>query len=713
MFSSKNLTTSHPNREMLLLIAALSSLLAARAEGGSTLVLAVATHPKNHFVLDASRDTWRKDVFTIVSTSALNGAPEHAMSFASRADELWFAGPDGDGRHGWEGRGGNAAEQRCTGVMRIANASAPAGYDWILHADDDVVWLLDNARATLATFDADAPYFVTDGFLNAEAWTGCAPKGDHAAPLRGLRDGVACERAVPQQPCTRAVLSSPGVCGADVIRNSTPGTVISQGVEISAYGNSGYAVSRGLMRSISAEDFRACEACDTTRFECKYGADFRLGECYLAFGANGQGIGPTVPQADRRGVFGHSLDDVLVHANRVAEGGACDEACLAVLTGVVSVHFSTRGKAPEEYREELRRFYETYERAKARLDTSQSREYVGHNCHPSRAYLSCPDGDDVCVPCMLWRTGTFREATRTLPPLPPLPDGACGAAGTSFLDGSFSKEIAQRWTPAECKLEWLSAAELRTALAGRRILFQGDSMLRQVFNAMVAMLRDERQVVDPWYHADATYSFDDGANDLYSCATTEPDQRAALLPNASFVASFVWDTMLQGASAIDFAAWDAVVASPVHWLEVAALDVLRALDSPKTVYVTTPVSTHVGNANVTERNAWIAERAHHAVPLAEMDAADVFGRDIPDNQHFQCQSLVPMGDAEFKGLEKPPNGDCRDIVNRNAVQGIAQIVRQNLGVTTNSPAVARSLFVYDSTRGDALLDPFDPGSGTN
>ena len=107
------------------------------------IVLAVPTHDEKHFILDAGRVTWRKKLFTVVST---NGEKAENEIEQSDRNEVWVAAPDGG--VGWERKGGNKAEGRCVGLVRIVNTSASVGlYNWLLKSDDEVVWYEDNVRA--------------------------------------------------------------------------------------------------------------------------------------------------------------------------------------------------------------------------------------------------------------------------------------------------------------------------------------------------------------------------------------------------------------------------------------------------------------------------------------------------------------------------------------------------------------------------------------
>ena len=347
---------------MSLFILCVTSLI--RLTRASDLVLAVATYSKHHFMLNVSRDTWRKGLFTVVSTES--DTPERILEEQPYANEVWVAGPDGTG-YGWETKGGNKAEQRCTGVLRVANATAGL-YNWILGGDDDVVWLLDNVKQLVLRLDANKPYFITDGFLN-DVWTACALSHEATAPLHSGN----CVRAKATQPCTRAELERPDVCRSELLRGKHPGTWTVGGVLVGAYGNAGYIVSRALMRSISPEDWMACEQCNTSRYTCMHGADFRIGECFLAFGANGAGIGPTLPTLEGTRVFGHDLLQVQQMAESVIASSVCDANCNAVLNTVVSVSISEHGVSRQDYEGTVRRFYDVYKRAKLILQRNTKR----------------------------------------------------------------------------------------------------------------------------------------------------------------------------------------------------------------------------------------------------------------------------------------------------------------------------------------------------
>jgi hypothetical protein len=203
------------------------TLLLVTSPGGAHGVrigIAVPTHSKRHYILNVSRATWRAPslgVPTVVSTDS--DAAEHVMPTPQWGPlETWVAGPDGE--FGWETQGGNKAEQRCTGVMRVANTTLRGAYDWLLNGDDDVIWLLDNVPGLVAGLDASVPVYLTDGFLNG-IFVGCSRDGVSETAGAG-----GCTRTKPAQPCSRDVLLADGMCYAEQARDKPPGQLARAGV---------------------------------------------------------------------------------------------------------------------------------------------------------------------------------------------------------------------------------------------------------------------------------------------------------------------------------------------------------------------------------------------------------------------------------------------------------------------------------------------------
>jgi hypothetical protein len=326
--------------------------------GAQRIAISIQTYSANHNMVDSSRESWRKGIATVVIT---NGTT--ARRLPSPADnEIWFEAPDLP-HVGWN----TPSENRYTAQIRYANQSLD--FDWLLAGDDDTVFLVDNVVNLVRDLDPDDLYYLTDA-LQSDAVYCTLPEeaSEHGAG--------GCVVSPPATPCTRAVLEHPSVCGANKTR-FTEGHIEQAPGSIWGFGQVGFVVSRGTLRSISEEDIRGCEYCNATDFchqnnerdgvctggGCYGGGDVRIGECLWRFAGNRVGLGPTVPYSHRGvKVFGHNIHDIIAHAERVIAGQHCDETCHFVLDRVVStdIHHAT----PSEYRRLCHHFSKTYAHAK-------------------------------------------------------------------------------------------------------------------------------------------------------------------------------------------------------------------------------------------------------------------------------------------------------------------------------------------------------------
>jgi len=142
----------------------------------------------------------------------------------------------------------------------------------------------------------------------------------------------------------------------------------------------------------------------------------------------------------------------------------------------------------------------------------------------------------------------------------------------------------------ECAL-WQSGAyrtppNLAVTLGGKRILFYGDSMVRQIFIRLVYMVREIQPVMDPWFHSDATYVLDSKNDTLFigSDFIAPPSLQ-------TFIGQFVWDPKFERYHEVNTSEWDLVVASPLYWVEHVGEKIFRMLAmGSNVVLVTTPPS---------------------------------------------------------------------------------------------------------------------------
>ena len=229
------------------------------------------------------------------------------------------------------------------------------------------------------------------------------------ASERGPADCIANPPAVP---CLRSVMEDASVCrSAQVQRGMPNGLVERPGGTVFASGAFGSLSSRGLIDSVSLEDWQHCEFCNGTGpggervdeslplsarpqylFTCYGGGDVRIGECFWAFGANRQGVAPTVPYSRHKDarlaregvipprVFGggaelggrgaypdspHGDWGIIDWAQAVVDGKPCDHACRWVLERSLSTSVPKMNASATAHR--LRHFSATYGKAKRLL----------------------------------------------------------------------------------------------------------------------------------------------------------------------------------------------------------------------------------------------------------------------------------------------------------------------------------------------------------
>lgn len=94
--------------------------------------------------------------------------------------------------------------------------------------------------------------------------------------------------------------------------------------------------------------------------------------------------------------------------------------------------------------------------------------------------------------CALSKVGIFGHPLPSS--LPSLENGV--PPYCSYAEGKLTDSL---WT-TDCKQLIYSPGELRLLLTDRRVLFHGDSMVRQIFNRLIIQIRGGEISVDPWYH---------------------------------------------------------------------------------------------------------------------------------------------------------------------------------------------------------------------
>ena len=65
-------------------------------------------------------------------------------------------------------------------------------------------------------------------------------------------------------------------------------------------------------------------------------------------------------------------------------------------------------------------------------------------------------------------------------------------------------------------MRWLGRAEIEECARGKLLIFQGDSLTRQLFNRLIWWVRGIPSVVEHYYQEDAYYAFSEQAGDTFT-----------------------------------------------------------------------------------------------------------------------------------------------------------------------------------------------------
>ena len=273
-------------------------------------------------------------------------ALQRALPLGGGAAEVWLAAPDGGSECvgcdncdpgnaskpcnwtcaeptacGWCGdKGCRFHEQRYAAGPGLAAAADAMfdnrTFDWLLQADAETVWFVDNVDHTLAALDPGDAHYIAEAM-----W----PLTDSACVFPGQpaftddRYNASCVKApaAARGGCTPADVFGPGTCASGHLQEGPHG--------VFPGGNYGLILSRGLLDRISTAQWAECVRC-TGGFECRGGGDTRIGDCLWRLG-----FAPTLPprnlssdsDSERLGV---DLGSTLVRFDQAARAGDCGAA---------------------------------------------------------------------------------------------------------------------------------------------------------------------------------------------------------------------------------------------------------------------------------------------------------------------------------------------------------------------------------------------------
>ena len=295
--------------------------------------------------------------------------------------------------------------------------------------------------------------------------------------------------------------------------------------------------------------------------------------------------------------------------------------------------------------------------------------------------------------CMMWKFGAFfyilpshniiRRADRSN-------ESRITSYSTNFtfVNETWSNSYAISVNDSASIIPWLPFNQLRHHLDGFHFVFQGDSMLRQLFLRMIWHIRGLDIIVEHSFNQNAYYTFN-ASHDMLSIGNMVRES----VFEPTFTAEFFWDPMLENTTTFE----DYVNCSNNVVYVVGLLygelryhrsEILEKFRSPHTLFVsipsyndhnaTTTTTTTTTTTVINNRNDWIRSHGLY-LPLAEMADTQVFLRNQEDNDMlFQCSARdgpvqIIDGEPDFKA---PANKDCRDMTNLNLVMILAHFTQQ-------------------------------------
>ena len=251
-------------------------------------------------------------------------------------------------------------------------------------------------------------------------------------------------------------------------------------------------------------------------------------------------------------------------------------------------------------------------------------------------------------------------------------------------------------------MKWYSPLEAQQCLAGKRVTFAGDSMVRQMYVRLINYIRGFSQHAEHKFHHHSSYQ-NNGTHDLFLALGSHFPHRQVrglrLEPEGwrkTMELEFLWQTKhLLPVTAIQAQQPDVLVTSVMYhthdnFSEVDVSDWLLNLAQSTSLqgvyWVAGPVRAewkqHVSALHLARdskvRGAVQAFKAGdfadsmdaHVLPLDIMAQAGPYERE-PTGPHFGCifgnvDVESPLEAGMF--VKQPPNGDCRDLLNLNLVQ---------------------------------------------
>ena len=279
--------------------------------------------------------------------------------------------------------------------------------------------------------------------------------------------------------------------------------------------------------------------------------------------------------------------------------------------------------------------------------------------------------------CFLWAAGKFRnpcvEAPAPLQPCNGRETGGHFLGGKWVYNASWATDSdgSRGLWKSDCETQWLSPEQTRSALRGIRMSFHGDSMTQQLLLRLIHHARGFSYAVENIVHMDFVYAFNGTHDELLRGSTPQ-----STIVSPEFLASFFWDPEMKRPDEYNQPGVLFHYIGAMYSCEADLDNIQNRIRGP-VVFATVPIRAGLDQErqSLVERNMWIRGKTTASfIPFQEMAGTKIFRQNVGDDTHFMCMLVIRGGDT-FDSFRSPPSGDCRDMINLNAVMQLIQIVR--------------------------------------
>lgn len=246
--------------------------------------------------------------------------------------------------------------------------------------------------------------------------------------------------------------------------------------------------------------------------------------------------------------------------------------------------------------------------------------------------------------------------------------------------------INDSWQPlpsAACVYVQISPIEAIKRLLGKRLVFTGDSMVRQLFTGLVSHIRGFTAQIESVFHEDASYRFS-GHADHFQIGHAS----AGPVAQDEFELMFMWAVDGIPVSRMQAAHPDYVISGVMYWDSTqfeeshAIWQQLSEVLHPErpwraTYWLTTPLENpeqRFNNSVLAARNIRIRHwaSAHERLRVVGFDKlAAVSPWQRVDTIHFGCMFNAMFPDSIEQGQYRTPdNKDCRNLMYANLINVI-------------------------------------------